>query len=353
MIPHPPLPLLVIEDDASVRQTLVDILELNGYVVRAAGNGAEGRAMALAEPPALIITDIEMPGLTGFELLQFLRASEELRTIPVIVISAKVDRAATRRGMELGADDFITKPFTEDEVIHSVRTRLEKKELLDELDAFAHTVAHDLKNPLATLNGRLGLLELTLDSDDRASLRHHVKEASVAASRLAAIIDELLVLAGVRRQRVEPAPVDMGAAVAEALDRIEDLLRKSGAAVERPAEWPAALGHFAWVTHVWTNYIGNAAKHAGPCAQITLGYTLPPEAGRVRFWVRDRGPGLDAEARAKLFVPFTRISSVRASGHGLGLSIVRRIVEKLGGAVGVESEPGQGSCFWFELPVAK
>lgn len=353
MIAHPASTILVIDDDASVRQTLVDILEINGYVVRAAANGVEGCALARAERPTLIITDVEMPGLTGFELIEQFRADEELRTIPIIVVSAKVDRAATRRGMELGADDFITKPFTEDEVLHSVKTRLEKKELLDELDAFAHTVAHDLKNPLASLIGRLGLLELTLDSADKVALHRQTTEASLAATRLAAIIDELLVLAGVRRQRVEPVAIDMGQAVVEALDRLEDLLKKSAAQIEKPAAWPTVLGQPAWVTHVWMNYISNAAKYAGPSAQITLGHTVRAEAGRVRFWVQDRGPGLDAAARAKLFVPFTRISSVRASGHGLGLSIVRRIVEKLGGEVGVESEPGQGSCFWFELPVAK
>jgi signal transduction histidine kinase len=352
MIPHAQPTILVIEDDPAVRATLVDILELNGYTTRAASNGTEGRDLARSEAPALIITDVEMPGMTGFELLKEIRADQALRAIPVIVISAKIDRAATRRGMELGADDFITKPFTEEEVIHSVQARMEKKELLDELDAFAHTVAHDLKNPLATLTGRLGLLGLTLESDDKDKLRHQVTEATAASMRLARIIDELLVLAGVRRQNVIPAPLEMGPIVHEAMDRLEDLLVHSGAQVELPGNWPMALGHQAWVTHVWTNYISNAAKYAGPNAQITLGHEMRPSEGCVRFWVQDRGPGLDAAAQSLLFVPFTRISSVRAGGHGLGLSIVRRIIEKLGGKVGVESEPGHGARFWFELPVA-
>lgn len=344
--------VLVVEDDPSVRQTLVDILEINGYVARTADNGEAGLQAAREETPTLIITDIEMPRMTGFELLQQLRRDESLRSIPVVVISAKADRAAMRRGMELGADDFITKPFTEDEVIHSVQTRLEKKELLDELDAFAHTVAHDLKNPLATLNGRLGLLELKIEAGDKEVLRRQVNEASAAAMRLATIIDEILVLAGVRKQNVKPGPLDMGPIVTEALDRLEDLLKRSAATVELPESWPATVGHASWVIHVWTNYISNAAKYAGPQPRITLGFTRREEAGKVRFWVKDQGPGLDAAAQAKLFVPFTRISAVRVSGHGLGLSIVRRIMEKLGGEVGVESAPGQGSCFWFELPLA-
>ncbi len=343
--------VLVIEDDEPVRRTLVDILDMNGYRAVSAPTGTEGLTLARSELPSLIITDIEMPGLNGFELLQQFRSDEGLRGTPVIVITAKVDRAAARRGMELGADDFITKPFTEDEVIRSVRTRLEKKELMDELDAFAHTVAHDLKNPLATLNGRLGLLELTLGKADEALMRKNVREASLAAARLGSIIDDLLVLAGVRRQPITSRELDMGKVVGEALERLEELIKKTEANVHSQPNWPVALGHAPWVAHVWANYISNAAKYAGPKAEITLGAELRPDVRRVRFWVQDRGPGLGAAAQAALFVPFTRISTVRAGGsHGLGLSIVRRIVEKLDGQVGVESRPGQGARFWFELP---
>lgn len=342
--------LLVIEDDDPVRQTLVDMLEINGYLVVSAANGTDGLSLARRHIPALIVTDLEMPGLTGYELLETFRREESLRGTPVIVITAKMDRAANRRGMELGADDFITKPFSEAEVIHSVRTRLEKKELLDELDAFAHTVAHDLNNPLATLNGRLYLLEDAIGKGDDALLRKHAKEATLSANRLSAIINELLILAGVRRQRIVPHELDMGPIVAEALDQLEDLLKRTGARVEVPPTWPTAIGYTPWVTHLWSNFVSNAATYGGPQAEITLGAELRPDGRHVRFWVQDRGPGLDAAAQASMFVPFARISTIRANGHGLGLSIVRRIAEKLDGQVGVESEPGEGARFWFELP---
>lgn len=344
------LSILVVEDDPSVRQTLVDMLEINGFRVLQAEDGIQGVEVAQTEQPDLIITDINMPRMSGFELLTRLRADDLVRATPIIVITAKVDRAATRQGMELGADDFITKPFTEDEVIHSIRARLERKELLDELDAFAHTVAHDLKNPLATLGGRLGLLGMTLETADLKSMRRNVDQAVAASNRLASIIDELLVLAGVRRQQVRSEPLDMAAAVKEATERLEVLLAESEAKVQLPANWPPACGHLPWVVHVWTNYISNAAKYGGPKAQITLGGELAANGTHSRFWVRDQGSGLDASTQATLFVPFTRISTARAKGHGLGLSIVRRIVDKLGGAVGVESTPGAGACFWFELP---
>ena len=347
-----PISILVIEDDDDVRQTLGDIVELNGYRLLTAPDGEAGLAIARRENPALIITDIAMPRMDGFALLAALRADTALRPLPVIIITAKVDRAATRLGMELGADDFITKPFTEDEVLHSIKTRLEKKDLLDELDAFAHTVAHDLRNPLASLGGRLELMEMMLGKADEATLRQHLNAATNAAFRLGTIIDELLLLSGVRRQPVVPGPLDMGAIVTEAVDRLENLLQKQSARIEQPATWPVAVGHAPWVVEVWTNYLSNAAKYSGPNPVISLGGELRPDGRSARFWVQDHGPGVDAATQAKLFVPFSRISTGRASGHGLGLSIVRRILDKLGGTVGVESEPGAGARFWFELPIA-
>lgn len=342
--------ILIVEDDEPVRQTLADILEMNGFRTRVAADGLKGLTAAKSGGVSLIITDIAMPVMNGFELLEALRADPQLRSIPVIVVSAKVDRAAARRGMELGADDFITKPFSEDEVIHSIATRLEKKELLDELDAFAHTVAHDLKNPLCTLNGRLELATMMVGKTDDTTLRHHLSEAATSASRLSNIIDELLVLAGVRRQVILQRPIDMAAAVAEALDRLENLLQRQSGHVRQSETWPASVGHAPWVIEIWTNYISNALKYGGTDPQITLGGETNPDGQSARFWVQDSGPGLDAAAQEMMFVPFTQISAVRASGHGLGLSIVRRIAEKLGGKVGVISAPGAGARFWFELP---
>jgi signal transduction histidine kinase len=342
--------ILVIEDDEAVRRTLVDILEINGYSVDAAADGTEGLARAKQEAPALILTDVAMPGLSGFDLLEAFRTDETLRKVPVIVVTAKVDRAAMRRGMGLGAADFITKPFTGEEVLVSVATRLEKKELLDELDAFAHTVAHDLKSPLATLTGRLELAAMLVGQTDEAGLQRHLREAANSAFRLGGIIDELLVLAGVRRQTVVPARLDTAALVAEALDRIDGLIKQREGEVRCPPDWPAAIGHGPWVTQIWANYLSNAVKYGGPRPRIELGAELVADGRRVRFWVQDHGPGLAPEQLRQVFVPFARISTVRASGHGLGLSIVRRIAEKLDGRVGAESVPGGGARFWFELP---
>ena len=179
------------------------------------------------------------------------------------------------------------------------------------------------------------------------------------------IIDELLLLAGVRRTGVVTEPLDMAGIVAEARLRLAHLIRDTQADIilQGASAWPVARGYGPWVEEVWVNYLGNALKYGGQPPRVELGadpFSTPPksrgkEEGLVRFWVRDNGQGITPEDQARLFTPFTRLDQARAKGHGLGLSIVRRIVEKLGGQVGVESDgvPGQGSTFFFTLPGAE
>ena len=344
--------ILVVEDDSAIRATLVDILELNGYTVETAANGPDGLALALRARSDVILTDISMPGFNGFEFITALHADERTRSIPVIIISASVEPERMRQGMDLGAEDFIVKPFTEHQVLASVRARLEKKALLDELDAFAHTVAHDLKNPIAVLTMGTELLRMRWEQNDAATNQKQLAAIEANALRLGNIVDELLLLAGVQRQTVRPQLVEMNSVVQEALSRMDNLVQQSGAKIEQPAQWPAAIGHAPWVTEVWTNYLSNAVKYGGKPPHLRLGADSFSERNCVRFWVQDNGAGLTPEQQAQLFQQFSRIAGTRAKGHGLGLSIVRRIAEKLGGCAGVESQPGAGSRFWFELPAA-
>ncbi len=227
-----------------------------------------------------------------------------------------------------------------------------------ELDTFAHTVAHDLKNPVGIITGFAQVLVNdyeTTSPQEIAQALHHILRAG---KKLDAIIEELMLLAGVRQQEITPQSLDMSSIVREAIERLQMLIQGQQAhiALLDEAGWPVALGYAPWIEEVWANYIGNAIKYGaaeGVPPQIKLGADLLPlSGGMARFWVQDNGPGLSAEAQTTLFTPFARLDQVRAKGHGLGLSIVRRIVEKLGGQVGVESAPGQGSTFFFTLPVA-
>lgn len=219
----------------------------------------------------------------------------------------------------------------------------------EELDAFAHTVAHDLKNPLSVVYTACSTMhDPDVPPEDRQMLVDLIERA---AHKMRNIVDELLLLAQVRQAEVPLKRVEMADVVEQAVARTAHLIREYDADVRLPREWPAALGYAPWVEEVWTNYLSNAVQYGGRPPRLEAGATRLDD-GRVRFWVRDNGAGLSCEEQTRLFTPFTRLSQTHTLGHGLGLSIVRRIVEKLDGQVGVESEPGRGSVFYFTLPAA-
>ena len=226
----------------------------------------------------------------------------------------------------------------------------ERERLIAELDAFAHTVAHDLKSPLGAIIGYVELLQLG-DLPD-AQRRQYLRSIAWTGDKMANIIDELLLLANMRTEQVRLESLDMRRIVGEAVRRLAFMREEYGARIEQPAAWPTAVGYAPWVEEVWVNYLSNALKYGGRPPRVELGAEPQPD-GMVRFWVRDNGPGIAPEDQSQLFTPFTQIARVRAQGQGVGLSIVRRIVERLGGQVGVESAPGQGSRFTFTLPGAE
>lgn len=219
----------------------------------------------------------------------------------------------------------------------------------DELDAFAHTVAHDLKSPLSIIAGYSELL-LDMDSAESEALRRDGLNLILSTvDKINNIIDELMLLAEVRKGAVEAAPLAMGVIANEACARLDYLARQHQAEITIAPVWPTALGYAPWIEEVWINYVSNAIKYGGRPPCLELGGELT-DGDQARFWVRDNGPGLSADDQARLFAPFAQLAHTRATGHGLGLSIVRRIVEKLGGTVGVESTIGRGSTFYFTLP---
>jgi PAS domain S-box-containing protein len=223
----------------------------------------------------------------------------------------------------------------------------------EELDAFAHTVAHDLKNPLGRIIGFAELLELYFDELSDEELKDYLNMIAKNARKMVNIVDELLLLSIVRQSdEIKTHPLDTGHIVSEAQQRLSDLIQQYQAKIILPETWPTARGYGPWVEEVWVNYISNAIEHGGEPPRVELGATTQPD-DTIRFWVRDNGPGLTPQEQSRLFIPFTRLDQTRPKGHGLGLSIVRRIVERLGGQVGVESDVGQGSTFYFTLPAAE
>jgi signal transduction histidine kinase/FixJ family two-component response regulator len=238
-------------------------------------------------------------------------------------------------------------------LFHNLRERTEELQVRnEELDAFAHTVAHDLKTPLALV---MGFSEMLLDSYDLLEAQEiamYLSHIIDNSTRMNHIIESLLLLAGVRgMQAAMIEAIDMGDIVQEVLNRLDHTLKQSNAVVTLPVEWPRVMGYGPWIEEVWYNYVLNGVKYGGSPPALELGFDTPGD-GLVRFWVQDNGEGLTLEPEY-LFKPMVRGSNLAGrSGHGLGLSIVKRIVERLQGNVGVESIPGAGSKFTFTLPAA-
>jgi PAS domain S-box-containing protein len=228
----------------------------------------------------------------------------------------------------------------------------EQERLIRELDAYAHTVAHDLNGPLSAVIGFAELLKQNERVMADADAAENITHIEASGNRIRNIIEELLLLASVRKTNVVARPVDMSRVVQAALGRLVFMIKEHKPKVVLPDVWPEALGHAPWLEEVWANYFSNAMKYGGRPPLLEVGGRAL-EAPFVLYWVKDNGPGLRPEEQQKLFLPFTRIHEDASTGHGLGLSIVRRIMDKLGGEVWLESTPGQGSKFGFILPAVK
>jgi signal transduction histidine kinase len=223
----------------------------------------------------------------------------------------------------------------------------------EDLDAFAHTVAHNLKAPLTHIILAADLLDLNKNSMSMDCV-NYVGTIVNYGRKMTEIIDDLLLLAEVRaREELLLLPLNMARLVRDVELRLKSLITQYNARITILSieTWPQVVGYAPWIEEVWTNYITNGLKYGGRPPQLEIGCVILPN-NRVRFWVRDNGDGIPAEEQPALFQPFSRLKAPGVEGHGLGLSIVRRIVEKLGGEVCVESQLGEGSEFSFILPIA-
>jgi len=371
--------ILIVDDEPENLLLLERILAGHGYQVRTATSGARALEATQLQVPDLILLDILMPEMDGYEVCRRLKAYDGTRDVPVLFLSALDETKYKVRALAAGGVDYITKPYQVEEVVARLQTQLALRDLHrqlqaantrlarqlkelearnEELDAFAHTVAHDIKNPLGIIIGYADALladhQLMTGEERDESLR----TLRSSASKIINIVDELLLLTSVGRTEVTLEPLDMDYVIDQACRRLTYLIRECRAEIVVPPEWPQAVGHAPWIEEVWVNYISNGCKYGGKPPRLELGAQLLAD-GWVRFWLHDNGMGISPEDQVRLFMPHERLDQiqggvplVRARGHGLGLSIVRRIVEKLGGQVGVESEnmPGRGCTFSFTLP---
>lgn len=231
------------------------------------------------------------------------------------------------------------------------RYAAELEERNSELDAFGHTIAHDLKAPLATIQGYADIM-LEFDSESLNPQVHlyiqHIRRSSV---KMMEMVNGLLQLANVREIGSVVTPVEMTPVAKAAADRFQDEIENRHIQMNIMPDMPPALGHALWLEEVFANLISNAVKYIGkdnPTPQIII--RGAPDGRCIRYEVQDNGLGIAPQDQEQLFKMFVRFHQGEASGLGLGLSICLRIVKRLNGRVGVESRPGEGSTFWFMLP---
>ncbi|MEM7029376.1 MAG: hybrid sensor histidine kinase/response regulator [Chloroflexota bacterium] len=362
--------ILVVDDTPLKLRLLSNLLTKQGYRVTVMQDGASALEAIKTYTPDLILLDINMPGLDGYEVCRRLKAQEATKEIPVIFISSFDEVWDKVQAFQVGGVDYITKPFQVEEVLARVKVHISLRQLQQqlqhtndnllesntalavsnkELNAFAHTVAHDLKNPLTTIVSYSSYLSDSIQEIDVDRLKHDLNIIGQAGGKMTSIIDELLLLASIRKTDVEVRQLDMTAIIEQVCQRMAFMIESYQGKIQFPTYWPKSVGYAPWVEEIWANYISNGLKYGGHPPTLELGATEQTD-GFVRYWLRDNGPGIPFKKQQYLFQEFSRIDQDNREGHGLGLSIVKRIVDKLAGDVGVTSIEGEGSTFYFTLP---
>lgn len=356
--------ILCVEDDQGLAQLVQRRLKREGYRVDIARDGPGALKVVQNQTYDLLVVDYQLPGINGLDLMKCLKS--ENRFPPTIMMTAFGNEQLAVEAMKLGAVDYIVKdtnagymdllPVVIEHALSHEKLKLDhealikkQESLIEELNAFAHTVAHELKNPLNVIIGNAEIM-MELGSDQPPFIVKAQRDTHAIAYKMYSIIEELLLLSTLQLQeaKIETHLVDMDYIIDEVMARLIHLVQDTGGSIELPEEWHSAYGYTAWIEEVWVNYISNALKYGGNPPIVKIGSTL--QDSMIKYWVLDNGSGVNPEIKKQLFRPFTILPGAHTvEGHGLGLSVVQRIIRHLGGEVGVEDTP-EGSCFWFTLP---
>lgn len=362
--------ILVIEDDPQVRDNILDILSLEDFYTIPASNGLEGLTLAQEEHPDVIICDIMLPKLNGYDVLAALRENLETKTIPFIFLTAKADRTDLRQGMDLGADDYLTKPFTPTELCQAIATRLEKHTHLEQKTQrklgelrqnLAHSLPHELNTPLmGILNGAKLLrycyqpveqaeaIEL-LDCLERSGKRlHNLIQNFIAYADLELIAADSEMIAALRQQRFECSSrylIENAAfRKAQQYDREADLQLELQDALLNISE-----SRFKKAVE---EVVDNAFKFSSPGSVVRLVSRFSNNS--FHLFVIDFGRGMTAEQITEVgaYMQFQR-KIYEQQGSGLGLTIAKRTVELYGGELAIESFPAQQTIIRLTLPLSQ
>lgn len=358
--------ILVIDDEEVVLDSCTEVLAGDDCQVRTAGNGAEGLKRLEEVQPDLIFLDLKMPGLSGLEVLEKIRAKHPLMVVIVITGYATVTSAI--EAMKKGAFDFLPKPFTPEELRLIARRGLEHHRLVQQTltlrreqemlrENFAAIVSHELKSPLGALQQNLYVLIAELEDRLTEDQQQQFARLQTRLEDLLKLIHSWLRVFSVDINKLKETfkPTSVAEVVAKAVESVQPHATRKAIEIQAAAadSLPRVNGDEGSLTEVVVNLLNNAVKYSFPNSQIIV--RAEAQGQDVLVSVTDTGVGIAKEDLPHLFQDFARGHSQPdgVSGCGLGLAISRRIVEVHGGSISVESEPSKGSTFSFRLPVAQ
>lgn len=351
--------ILVIDDHEDNLALLDELLASRGFRVWTALDGPTGLQVARERHPDLILLDLAMPGMDGFEVLLRLRDDRLTSRIPVIILTANFrDPAMIDKGLSLGATEYLTKPIQTEELVVRLRGALRLSEVERQLEQlrrdFASMLVHDMRAPLEGV--RLVLATLKQQEDEQSAKRGIMEDALVALENVGDLMDELL-----QANRLEDESFSAKLQTVRLADVVEKSLRALrpvaevrhlGLVAEGVDGVPEVVADPALLKRVIDNLIGNALKFT-QAGEIRVEGRL--EAGQLRVSIRDTGPGIPTDELGRIFDRYFHIArrqQTRYGSLGLGLAFCEQAVGAMNGRIGVFSEEGRGSEFWFTLPIA-
>jgi len=357
--------VLIVEDDHLAREMLKARLEvMEGYTpVGEAMDGVKAVELTRTLKPDVVLMDIQIPALDGLEAARYIF---EKYPTPVVVLSAFETPDLIRQASEAGVGAYLIKPINANEMERAIAIAMARFDDMmnlrrlnrdlsarnEDLDAFAHAVAHDLQNPLALLIGFSEALRKYYDTLSEEDLETCLFNIENSSRKMSDIVDQLLLLAEARNMKVEMKLLSTADIVQRAQERLTDLIEERQAEITLPESWPDAFGHSQWVEEVWYNCLicGIRYSISNP-PHLELGGAVLPE-GEAQFWVREdcskqEPEDEDDDLFALLQVP---VDTKQSNRQKLRVSLVKRIVEKLGGKADMESTAEHGNAITFTLP---
>lgn len=364
--------ILVVDDQPDNLRILSFMLREEGYQVRKALNGQMALTACQTLLPDVILLDIMMPDMDGYEVCQRLKASDKTCEVPVIFISALDDVVDKVKAFSVGGVDYITKPFQVEEVLARVANQLtiqqlyrqlteqntqlqklneELKRSNDELEQFAYIASHDLQSPLQAIVGYARIIEATYENHLDTDAKQYIANIVNAGWRMTQLIEDLLDYSRVGTCTEEFKPTDCKTVLEEVLANLDEEICASGASISY-SDLPTVMGSSTQLMQVFQNLISNSIKFCRP--EVPPQVEITAKAKKNDEWivaVRDNGIGIETQHFERIFEVFQRLHSYKKyPGNGIGMSICKKIVERHGGRIWVESQPGVGTTFYFTIP---